>query len=903
MMMGDDSSDTPSSEPGESPGTVMMSSAQPVQAPGTVRMSSPPPGEAPSAGGSPPGAKSQVRLQVVLDQYNVKDLLVPDDGLVIGRDPERAAYSEYFDHPSVSGTHAWIRWEGPDLVIFDLKSTNKTFVNGLAVDRHVLQEADFIRLGQYRDRTLVFRSGKPRTLSVRDISLDRPLVRIGREPDNEIPVDHPAVSRYHAELRKENGQFVLTDTGSTNGTFVNGQPVTRHVMTPGDTISIGPVQLNFTGEAIKQQNADNEVRIDIFHLTKQVGPAKSRIKILDDISVVIPPRAFIGLLGPSGCAKSTFLDAVSGLRPATDGGVLMSGINLYEFAQMFRSSMGYVPQEDIVHRQLTVEECLTYAAGLRLPGDTTPEELKNRVDEVIEQVDLTEHRQMVISMLSGGQRKRVSIAMEVLSKPSLLFLDEPTAGLDPHTEVQIMQLFRELANQGATLLTTTHVLGSFSLFDQVVIMVRGQLVFCGEPDMLLQYFNVSSPYDIYTKLVEEKTADEWRKQFEKTPAFEGIAKELQASATKPTKPAGAAETTTRKRRFEGWRQWKLQTSRFLTIKMKDKMQVGFLLLQAPLIGILVSFLSDIPNAPGTLFMMMFAALWFGCANAVREIADEQSIYRRERQTGLTIPAYLFSKLTVLGAFGAIQSLMLVAVLTVAHLHPALGGLQGNFWYAVLLTFLLSFNGTLIGLFLSSVFDTSEKALAWFPLILIPELLLAGLFVPIGSMVRIIPLTNKQMAEQVAANIQVELPDRVADLMAESGFGSRVRGGLVLGDEASGQLRKYIGGISSGMGTALQVLSGLCVSRWGLEGLSDLYIHGDHARQDYAYQLINGIYITLHPEDAERMRNVLRNPQESGRDPIETSWRKHAYALVLTGFVLVMTLLVGLLLKRKDKPLP
>lgn len=846
-------------------------------------------------------AVQKARVQVVIDQYNVKDLFVPAGGLILGRDPARSSHAEYFNHPSVSGTHAWLRWEGTELVLFDLNSKNKTYVNGHPVSKHILQEADFIRLGEYRDRTLVFRSGKARSLTVRDISLDRPLLRIGRAPDNEIHIDHPAVSHHHAELRREGSRYVLTDQDSTNGTFVNGEMVSRHVLSLDDTISVGPVQLRFTGAAIEQQNASNEVRIDIFHLTKQVGPGPNGPKILDDISLAIPPRAFVGLLGPSGCGKTTFLDAVSGLRPATEGGVLMNRMDLNEFAQAFRSSMGYVPQEDIVHRQLTVEECITYAAGLRLPGDTTREELKDRIDEVIEQVGLEERRHMTISGLSGGQRKRVSIAIEILSKPSLLFLDEPTSGLDPHTEVQIMQLFRELANHGATLLTTTHVLGSFSLFDKVVILVRGKLAFCGEPDKLLQYFNVKSPHEIYGKLVEENTAEEWRTLFEQTPAFDAIAQELQAVAAEPPKPVSAVEATTRKKRFEGLRQWRLQTSRYLTIKMKDKMQVAFLLLQAPLIGILVSFLSDIPNAPGTLFMIMFAALWFGCANAVKEIADEQSIYRRERQTGLTIPAYLLSKVTVLGAFGAIQSLLLVAVLTAAHLHPALGGLRGNFWSAVLLTFLLSLNGTLIGLLLSSMFNTSEKALAWFPLILIPELLLAGLFVPVGSMERIIPLTNKQLAEQVAAHIEVKLPPRVADLMAESGFGRRVRGGLALGDEATAQLRKYIGGINAGMGVTLRYLSAACVSRWGLEGFSDLYIHGEHARQDYAYQLINGITISLHPEDAERMRSVLENPQSAGDDPVLGSWRRYSYMIVLAGFVLVMTLLVGLVMKRKDAP--
>lgn len=843
----------------------------------------------------------QAHLQLVIDQYNVRNIELPPEGLVLGRDSARAQYAAEFNHPSVSGTHVELRWQDSEVMLRDLNSTNGTFVNGRRVAQRILQEADFICLGQHRDRALIFRSGKRRGLTVRDISLDRPLLRIGRDPQNEIHLDHPAISRFHGELRKEGDHYVLTDLGSTNGIFVNGQRITRHMLHPEDTISIGPVQLRFDGFAIEQQSDGSEVRVDVFHVSKRVGGAAGRV-VLDDVSLAISPRAFVGLLGPSGCGKTTFLDAVSGLRPASDGSVLINRMNLYQFAQSFRTSMGYVPQEDIMHRQLTVEECLRFAAGLRLPGDTSPAELKARVDEVIEQVGLEERRQMPISLLSGGQRKRVSIAIEILSKPSILFLDEPTAGLDPHTEVQIMQLFRELANQGATLLTTTHVLGSFSLFDNVVIMVAGKLAFYGPPNQLLKYFQVETPYNIYGKLIEEKKPAEWKQQFEQSPVYGDIARQLQGVAERTSTPAAA--TGQQQHRGEGWRQFRLLSSRYLAIKMKDKMQVGFLLLQAPLIAFLVSFLSTTPNAPGTLFMLMFAALWFGCANAVREIADEQNIYRRERQTGLSIPAYLFSKVAVLGGFGAIQAFLLVTVLTLLNTHPSLGGLEGNFYSATLLTFLLTLNGTLIGLFLSSLFNTSEKALAWFPLILIPQLLLAGLFVPAKKIERIIPLTNQQVAEQVAAHMQVELPPRLAEVLEGSGFGRRVRGALVVGDEAAGRLREFIGGGSGGMGTALQVLSSLCASRWGLEALADLYVHGDHASQNYAYQLINSVAISLprhYPEDARFLRDrvaVTSGPGAPRQNLFQQQWD---YLALLGGFLVGMTGLIALMLKRKDKP--
>ena len=842
--------------------------------------------------------KNQARLQLVVDQFTVQDLDVPPKGLIVGRDPQRSSYSEFFDHESVSAANAEFRWVGRDLVISDLGSRNGTYVNGKRTKTHQLQEADFIRLGDYVERSILFRSGHHRALRVKDISLDKPLIRIGRDPTNELPLDHPAISRFHSELRKEGTRYVLSDLGSSNGTFVNGKAVTKHVLEPQDKVAIGPVQFRFDGFAFEQQNAGNDGRIDILQLSKQL--ANNRL-VLDNISVAIPPRAFVGLLGPSGCGKSTFLDALSGLRPATGGAVLINGLDLYKYSQSFSTMMGLVPQEDVVHRQLTVDECVQYAAGLRLPADTAPGELGARVDEVLTQVGLSEHRETTVGLLSGGQRKRVSIAIEILAKPSILLLDEPTAGLDPHSEVQIMQLFRELANQGATLVTTTHVLGSFNLFDAVMTLVQGKLVFWGSPERLLSYFEVDAPHQIYSRLAEKKRPDEWRRRFQRTEDYQELTRQLPSDRSRAKKGARKKSDDSgsggSRQRHNGWRQWRLLVSRYWTIMSKDNNQLLFLLLQAPFVALLVSLISDTPNAPGTLFMVVFAALWLGTSNAIREISDERAITRRERQAGLSLMAYVFSKLTVLGGIGAVQSTLIIMVLALTHLQFNWGGLEGNLLAALAVTFLVSLNGTLIGLTLSAFF-TGEKALIWFPLILIPQLLLAGLFVPVRAIDPIIPLTNQQFAELVAAQAEVEVPPRVAEILVRSEFGQRVRGGIRLSEDAQDTLGQLMAGPTSEMGGVLRFVSSFCVSRWGLEALGDLYLHGDHTRQRYAYMIHNSIHISLHPDDARRLKELLVD-SKTELEPQGFHWQDYSYYGVLLVFPLAMIVMLTVVLKRSE----
>ena len=256
------------------------------------------------------------------------------------------------------------------------------------------------------------------------------------------------------------------------------------------------------------------IRLDAQGLSKNVDGTK----ILLDISLSIHPGEFVGLLGPSDAGKSTLLNALNGFRPADQGRVLLNGTNLYQEFDRFRSLLGYVPQDDIVHTSLSVYQALYYAALLRLPQAEKGNTIKQRVTEIIRTLELDAQAKIKIKKLSGGQRKRVSLGIELLTSPPLLFLDEPTSGLDPGLEERMMKLFHKLSREGRTVILTTHIMESLRLLDLAAILNKGWLVFYGPPELALNTFNVTEFADIYAKL-EKFDPAELAHQYRQSPIY------------------------------------------------------------------------------------------------------------------------------------------------------------------------------------------------------------------------------------------------------------------------------------------------------------------------------------------------------------------------------------------------
>ncbi len=432
------------------------------------------------------------------------------DGVRIGRDSEQCQV--ILSRDFVSRRHCAVLPDQDGVVLNDMDSSNGLFVNGQRVKHQFLQDGDVIGLGKSDARHFMF-STKPAARQ-REFDLPpMPSYRIGRSVNADLPLmSDPVVSSRHAILRVVSGRLTIEDTDSASGTFVNGAPIRRTEITASDRVTIGAAELHFNyterGLHVAMQSTHN--RLDL--RASNISRAHKGRTILRNVSLAIHPGEFVGMLGPSGAGKSTLLTALCGFQPASSGDVLLNGHSLYRGFDLYRNSIGYVPQDDIIHRDLTVEKSLVYTAQLRLPRDNSASQIDQNVNSVIETLGLDHVRANPVARLSGGQRKRVSVGCELLTKPSILFLDEPTSGLDPSTEEKLMKHFGQMAEQGQTVVVTTHILYNLDLLDLVIILARGRLVYFGPVAELCTFFStpertVDRPLDVFDTLEPDAHGD------------------------------------------------------------------------------------------------------------------------------------------------------------------------------------------------------------------------------------------------------------------------------------------------------------------------------------------------------------------------------------------------------------
>jgi ABC-type multidrug transport system ATPase subunit/pSer/pThr/pTyr-binding forkhead associated (FHA) protein len=721
-------------------------------------------------------------LEGLVGQLTGSRFFVEDKRVVIGRDASQCQI--VLGQSVISKVQAVFEVDELQRVtLIDLSAKQTTFVNGQPITRQLLKDGDRIGLGvagvvafkyhaafpalEYRN---VQSSAGERPVSRLTISTDPiaqpasppppqieskphahvmtdgsskvasattvlraaqiPVIRLGRAPDNNFIFDAPSVSRHHALLSYENGaQPVISDLGSTNGTFVNGEPLTQpRQLSPEDLVFLGGFLLHIDGRTITQHDLSAS-SITARNITKAIDGKT----ILNDISLAIHPREFIGLMGPSGCGKSTLMDALNGLRPATAGQVLVNDLDLYQNFNALRRSIGYVPQRDILHDALTVERTLFYAAKLRLPSGTSAETMQSIVNETIQTVGLAEHRQTTFRQLSGGQQKRLSLALELITKPSFLFLDEPTSPLDPETTENMMMLFRRLADEGRIVVMVTHKFEKFREMHQIAMLTRGgYLAYYGPPSEALTYFNCHEPGDIY-RYIGAHEPKELNDHFLQSKHYDRYVRARIAETEQLARTTGALQLESPGRqegpeRRLGLSQWLTLTRRYLEVKLKDRRNTLLLLAQAPIVAILLAVIvGDSVNGSQTLFIAAIVSIWFGANNAIREIVSESAIYSRERLVNLKIPSYVFSKFAVLSGIALFQCLLFVGILVGrGRLHT------GDFLSLTLILYLTSLAGIATGLFFSALDNSTEKAMSVLPLILIPQLLLSGYLKPLND---------------------------------------------------------------------------------------------------------------------------------------------------------------------------
>ncbi len=725
------------------------------------------------------GEQERPRLVIRVPGQPLREVGLDQAAFTIGRKPDNDVV---LPPKYVSGYHGRLERRGTAWHYVDLGSTNGTFVNGQRVQSAVLRDGDILRIGdpQGNSVSLTFRAagavGAPAPVSgairmgATALGMKTSLV-VGRNPQTDIPLPAPVVSWHHARLDRclhAGAQgHVLTDLNSTNGTFVNGQRLVHpHLLQQGDVVQIGPFRLIYSVAGgvtgFQQYAATGGVRLDGVRLTREVGRGDRRKCILNDISISVYPREFISLVGTSGAGKSTLMMALNGFTRA-EGQVLVNGDDLYRHFDLYRTMVGYVPQDDIIHRDLTVASALRYAARLRLPPDTSAQEIEQRIGQVLQQVEMVGQKDQVVSSLSGGQRKRVSIAAELLAEPNLFFLDEPTSGLDPGLEKKMMHTLRRLADGGRTILLVTHATANIVQCDHVCFLSQGRMVYFGPPEEALQFFGVTSGdfADIYAQLddpdpkMARQKAIAGEDNFKRSPYYRRYVVDRQR--TLPRVQQEAVETTARRRpRVSVVRQFLVLTRRYLGLVLRDKLLLSVLMAVMPIIGALVLLVSDanwlvgnslaeiesrlvadlaagessatytvIGDSQTLLFIMALASVLLGLFASVYEIVKEWSIYQRERMVTLRILPYIASKVVVLGIFALIQCFLLMVVINLRVDYPK----EGVFLPAPVEMYVTLVLGTLaailMGLLISAIVPNLSTVIYIVFLVLFFQMIFAG----------------------------------------------------------------------------------------------------------------------------------------------------------------------------------
>lgn len=685
---------------------------------------------------------------------------------LLGRDPSWSNIPIPNDWTVISRRQAVIQREGEDYRIYD-GDRRKPSGNGIFLDHtrinlsqgYLLKNGAQLYIGQdpryqitityYNHKSKSFTTPSKRRL---DLSgLQHWPVELGRSPHpnnySAMQLDAPTVSRLHATIYPDNkGGHILQDH-STNGTFVNGKRLEkRQELNRGDTIQIGPYNILYTGKSLELNSTTNNIRLDAHKLCLRVKDKQQREKtILNNLSLVIEPGQLVALVGGSGAGKSTLMKSLLRIAPLSSGVVYLNGDDLRQNWAIYRSGLGYVPQDDIIHPNLTVEEVLTYACKLRLPPDT---DLKQEVTNTLEQIKLSHVRHTLVSNLSGGQRKRVSIGVELLADPKLFFLDEPTSGLDPGLDKEMMQLLREQADRGRTVILVTHATGNIEVCDRIAFLgLGGNLCYFGPPKEALSFFQMPQSdfkyfADIYIELNKGTTTEEisqrvdlWSSRYLNSPQYSSYIR----NTLSPGKQDQQSTDTAVKTGISPLKQLVLLSQRYWKLVNRDRVSLIIALISAPITVALTALSlgdenplakvsdSDITQASlalRLLFIFSCIAIWIGLSNSIQEIAKESAIYFRERLLNLGLIPYIGSKFVIRGFIALLQTILMTIAVILVFKSPGSDLIPWYLGFAIT-TFLTLIASTSLSLMISAWVDNENKGNSLLPLIMIPQIILSG----------------------------------------------------------------------------------------------------------------------------------------------------------------------------------
>lgn len=666
---------------------------------------------------------------------------------------------------SVAPYHCRLLRTPRGFVLEDLRAAAGTFVNGERIRfRARVTPADRVTLG--RTVPMPWPDALPVPQS------DTAVLRIGRAADNDLVLDYPVISPYHARVVLAEGRAWIEDLNSVHGIAL-GNPhrkVSRAPLTQRDLVYLGwlPVPAARILRQYEQGGSKPRPAIapcfapssgEVTIRAQGVAVEAGSRRLLQDVSLTIFPGELVGIMGPSGAGKTTLLRALNGYTPPAAGRVLYNGKDLYTHYRQLSGRLGYVPQDDILHHELTVREVLAYGARLRLPSSCPAAALNERLAEVVRQLGLQGTEDIPIGApgqrgISGGQRKRVNLALELLTDPLVMFLDEPMSGLSSEEALSVLRLLRELADSGKTVVLTLHQPSreAFRLLDNLVLLSRdansiqpGEVVYYGPayPDAI-RFFTgrphteadaVPNPNAMLRNLAARKTA-EWAHEYARSDYQREYVRER--SKRQPLPPLPAANGRVPGSLTQAW----TLVRRSLAIKRRSALNMAVLLAQAPVIAVLIvlvygkqasaavhenNWVDVATSVAVTLFLQLLAALWFGCSNAVRDIVGEWAVYQRERMVGLKLGSYVVAKLTVLGGLCLLQCAVLLGIVQwgcslKAPWPPLFGFLM-----------LSSLVGVALGLVISAIARNSSAAVSLLPVMLLLMVILGGAMQPVHRM--------------------------------------------------------------------------------------------------------------------------------------------------------------------------
>ncbi|QYB04085.1 ATP-binding cassette domain-containing protein [Rhodococcus sp. USK10] len=516
-------------------------------------------------------------------------------------------------------------------------------------------------------------------------------------------------------------------------------------------------------------------RVDAVDVSRHVGGRQ----ILQELSISVEPGELVAIAGGSGAGKSTLLEVLAGLQPPSAGEVRHDGV-VRGVRVSADSRIGYVPQDDIIHLEMPLRRTLRYAARLRLPAGTSAAEADRIVDETMQDLDLADRAEVPVRALSGGQRKRASIAVELLTRPHLFFLDEPTSGLDPSTAADVMRLLRRLTQRGVSVVLTTHEPAGIDRCDRVVFLARdGHLAFTGSPTEARRYFGVADLAEVYDRLAREHTPQIWAQRF----AAIGENADARPESAPPPLPATRSDDE----RPGMVRQWWLLTRRNVDVLLRNQLTLAVLLGSPVLVTAMMATLfqrgafdprsaADLGPAQ-IVFWIAFAGFFFGLTYGLLQIVGEMAVFRQERLAGLSVGAYVASKVTALLPVLAGVSALLLGVLRALGRLPAVGWHVYAFLFVTIV--IEATSALVLGLLASAAVSNAAQAALALPMLCFPQVLFGGAIVPVDEMavpgrLMSLGLSNRHAFEALGRDL--DLDRYSATVPAMSAYGDTFRGG-------------------------------------------------------------------------------------------------------------------------------